>query len=349
MSVPKGKLVTIDIGSSWTKVFVIDHDRGNKLAIGGSYSLPTSSGDLKLSIEEIFQKLKIIPKENVLLFSSSFEEADSLASDYKGIFVPLAEIKKNLGVWLKQQGYPNCKFFDAGSDIFKADYKVNELGAFLSFSFGEIDLENHLANRAMHFHTLAETQKEMETDRAVIRSALAKLEDSLNEASNVLMTGALVAAQTKFSKLALVMLDVLSPHKVAEVLVDTKNFANSWGAAITKYKELLDFEIDFVEKLGSFVSLGGEGTVGLDYGLKNVQEVKVAENEIALIPANEEQEVQVEFSIGKEKRKVETGGGHYGILLDGRKKPLPLIFGQSSSQKAMLKWEEAIEKVELIK
>ncbi|OGY30285.1 MAG: hypothetical protein A3F35_00355 [Candidatus Woykebacteria bacterium RIFCSPHIGHO2_12_FULL_45_10] len=349
MSVPKGKLVTVEIGSSWTRVFVIDHEKENRLKILSSASLPTSVGDLKFAVQNLFEKLDITPKEHSLIWTSSLDEATSVTEDFKGIFVPFGEVKKNLSAWLRSEGYPSCTVLDAGAGLMRSSFKAAEVGSFLTFAIGESELENHLANLSLHPQTVPETKNEMEIAESLMRVSFAKKAAELGEASNILVTGSLVAAHPNLARIALVVLDVLGEGKVAEVVVDKGSFGNCWGAALTKYRELAGFEIDFLEKLGTFVSLGGTGRVELDYGLKNLQEVTADQNEIALIPAGSGQKVKISFGLGKEKRKFEASGGSFGILIDARPKPLALVFGSASSQHAMLSWREALEKVELIK
>ena len=349
MSPPKGKLVTVEIDSFWTRVFVIDHEKANKLAILSSASLPTSIGDLKFSVQSLFEKLSITPKEHALIWTSSLDEATSVSEEFKGIFVPSAEVKKNLSNWLKNQGYPSCTIFDAGGGLVSTSYQAAEVGSFLTFPIGEVELENYLANLGLHPQSIPETKNELEIAESLMRASFAKKATNLQEANNILVTGSLIAAHPSLARIALVVLDVLGEGKVAEVLVDKSAFSNCWGAALTKYRDLANFEIDFLEKAGTFVSLGGAGKVELDYGLKNLQEVLVKENEIALIPASGSQKVKIGYWVGKEKRKLASSGGSFGILIDARGKPLKLDFGSPSSQQAMLKWREAIEKVELIK
>jgi len=349
MSVPKSKLVTLEIGSSWTRAFLIDHEKGNKLKIASHDFLPTSTGDLKFTVEALFKKLSINPKENTLLVTSSLDEAKAISDELKGIFVPFPEVNKNVLNYLKVVGYPACTLLDAGVGLFFGNYKASLVGSYLTFPIGEVELENHLANHTLHPQTIPETPWEVEINEALMRVIFAEKSANFGAANNVLVTGSLIAAHPKMSRVALVILDILGPNTIADVIVDKYSFSNCWGAAVTKYRELVDFEIDFLEKLGSFVSLGGVGRVGLDYGLKNIQEVNVAENEIALIPATKEQKVEVELGYGREKRRFKTSGGNLGILIDGRLKPLPIAFGSSASQKAMVKWAEAIEKVEIIR
>jgi hypothetical protein len=348
MSAPKSKLVTLEVGSSWTRAFLIDHEKGNKLKIENQDFLPTSSGDLRFTVDILLKKLGVEPKENTLLFTSSLDEVKALSDEFKGIFIPSSEVQKNLLHYLKGAGYPACTILDAGVGLFFESPKATEVGRYLSFAIGEVELENHLANHTLHPQTIPETTWEGEINEALSRVVFAKKASSFGAANNILVTGSLIAAHPKLSRIALVVLDILGPNMIADVVVDKYSFSNCWGAAITKYRELVDFEIGYLEKLGSLVSLGGAGRVGLDYGLKHTQEVKVVENEIALIPATAEQKVEVELGIGKEKRRFQTAGGSFGVLIDGRQKPLPLVFGQSASQKAMIKWAEAIEKVEII-
>lgn len=349
MAVPKSKLITLDIGTSWTKVFVVGHEKGNKLTIESSHAVPTTRGDLKISCDYLFEKENISAKENAIIFTSTLDEAKHIADEYKAIFVPDTEVRKNLGAWLTEQGYSDTAIFDAGHKLLSENYKASEVGSYLTFGIGETELENHLANRSLHPQTIPETKPEVEIDEAIIRVGFAKAAEVLPAASNILLTGSFFASQADFSRFALMVLDILPAGKVTEALVDKASFAVSWGAAITKYRELVNFEVNFVEKMGSFLSLGGAGKVSLDYGLKNVQEISVAKSEIAMIPASAEQKVQMSFLVDKEIRKVEAAGGNFGLIIDARPKPLPLVFGQSSSQTAMLRWQEAIQKVEIIK
>ena len=85
----------------------------------------------------------------------------------------------------------------------------------------------------------------------------------------------------------------------------------------------------------------------LDYGFTENQELEIIEDEIALVPAPSKQKIEVTF-MDKEKRKVTLHGGAFGVLLDGRIKPLKIAFGRADSRAAMKRWQGAIEKVEMI-
>ena len=122
----------------------------------------------------------------------------------------------------------------------------------------------------------------------------------------------------------------------------------AFGALINQKKSFKRADINFLKKSGSLVSLGRAGRVTLDYDISDVQEVTVSESEIALIPAAASQLIKLTI-VEKVKREFRISGGDWGVILDGRIKPLRLQFGQQSSREAVASWQHALDKVDLLK
>ncbi len=342
------KTLVLDIGRSWTKAFIVENDK-NKLIIDKRSSLPTTTGDISFAVNQLFAKLKVT-KELPILVTGSIPEAETLAKNLNVDFVNQEENQANFKNYCEKNGFKNPIIFDAGNYIFSPNTKINHIGAFLTHETSDIDIENYFGNKSTKPQVIPINLNEMEIEEAFYRVAFSQNRDFVNAHGtlNIVVTGAFFSFAPKQSKLALIILDILASNRVAQIKLDRELFLHSFGALLKKYPEIADWENDFLLDLGAAISMGGKGTVLLDYGFSENQELSINEDEIALVPAPSKQKIEATFSQNKEKTKVKLNGGAFGLLIDGRIKPLKLAFGRAESREDNKRWQEAIEKVEMI-
>ncbi len=349
MSQPFPKTFVVDIGRSYTDAFIVSNDK-NSLVIEKKLSLPTSNGDLAFTLNTIIGQLNVsqeIPK----IFTGSLPEAETQAKDYGAIFVSQDDTTKEVTSWLEKNSFKGAVILDAGSYSYNPTIKVGNIGAFVTKEISETDIENYFGNKSIKPQSLPVKPIELDIEEAFYRivfSSNNNFVSSKSDVINVVISGAYFSKAPKKTRLALVILDILSKGRVAQVKLDTKLFLHSFGALLKQHPEIADWEVEFLKDLGAFISFGGHGRVTLDYGFADNQEISIVEDEIALLPSPKEQKIKIVFPDSKEKKKITVTGGSFGVLLDGRTKPLRLAFGKTESRSALERWQEAIEKVEMM-
>jgi len=349
MSQPFPKTFVVDIGRSYTDSFVVGNDK-NTLVIEKRFSLPTSLGDLEFTLNKLTENLKV-GKEMPKIFTGTLSEAETLAKNNKADFIPSEEALSQVKSWFGKHEFKDATILDAGSYSYSPNIKISNIGAFLTKEISEADIENYFGNKTLKPQSIPVKPTELEIEEAFYRIEFASNGDFVankNPVINLVISGAYFSKVPTKTRLALVILDILAKGRIAQVKLDTKLFLHSFGALLKKYPEISDWEVDFFKDLGAFISFGGRGRVLLDYGFADNQEISIVEDEIALLPSPKEQKIKITFPDTKEKKKVEVTGGAFGVLLDGRTKPLKLAFGRSASRVALKRWQEAIEKVEMI-
>lgn len=342
------KTFVLDIGKSWTKGFLVENDK-NKLQISKKASLPTSNGDISFTVNRLFQLLKVT-KDSKVIVTGPLPEAEVLAKNLDVIYISEEDAKAEVKKYLVKEGFKNPIILDTSDYSFNPTIKINQIGAFLTSELTEVDIENYFGNKSIRPHSIPDEVSELEIEEALFRVAFSRNSDFLSakEVANVVITGAFFSLAPKQSKLALVILDILAKGKVAQVKLDRQIFLVGFGALLKKFPNIADWENDFLQDLGGFVSFGGAGKVMIDYGFTENQEISIVEDEIALVPASAKQKLELTFLDSKEKRKLSLNGGAFGVLLDGRIKPLKLAFGRIKSREDIKKWQSAIDKLEMI-
>ena len=346
MTTVTDSFLILDIGTAWTKAFLIGS--ADPLKIQQSAKLPTSVEDLRFSTNLLINKLKPKVKNPKILITSTFNEASSLEKSLGATFVTNEQVSKGLLEWFSLQSLENPIVLDGGASNYLRNFRVADIGAYLSFSIAEKDLENFIGNKTIRLATIPDDKKNLEIDESVLRSSFNLFPDfhNPNKFNTFVITGGILSWSPKSTRHALLLLDVMTAGKVAQVFQDPRAFLNSYGALINQKKSFKQ-KNTILKNLGALVSLGGGGKVTLDYGLLDVQEITVAENEIVLIPSSSSQKVKITIHTTP-KRIFQVSGGEWGVILDGRLKPLPLHFGQAATRAAVTSWQKALEKVEVI-
>lgn len=342
------KTFVLDVGKSWTKAFLVENDK-NKLVISKKASLPTSSGDISFTVNKLFAEMKVT-KDNKVIITGPIPEAEVLAKNLDVIYISEEDSKEEIKKYLIKENFKNPIILDTSDYSYNPTIKINQIGAFLTSELTEVDIENYFGNKSVRPHSIPEEKTELEIEEAFYRLAFSRNSDFIaaRNVINIVITGAFFSLAPKQSKIALVILDTLAKGRVAQVKLDRDIFLVSFGALLKKYPQIAEWENSFLQDLGAFVSFGGEGKVMLDYGFTENQEISIIEDEIALVPAPAKQKLEVTFLDSKEKEKVSLNGGAFGVLLDGRIKPLKIAFGRIKSRADIKKWQNAIDKLEMI-
>ncbi|MCH7541525.1 hypothetical protein IH981_01975 [Patescibacteria group bacterium] len=347
---PNQKFLTIDIGSAWTKVFLVSLGPDDKLSVEKSARLPTSWGDFSISFNSLVSKIS--EPEATKIVVSNFPEVEKLAKNTNADFVNEEEAAAALVKYFRTRGQ-NFFILDAGASNLKDNFKAEEIGKYLTFASNPIFLENFIGKKRYKPHILPSDTKELEIEEAFLRSSFrAKLSGrDKKKKSLIAITGGAISGGPRLSRVALILLDILDKYEVAQVQFDRDFFLPSFGALLAKFKQLHAIGYGrWLENLGTFVSLGHSLPIELDWGYSQLQKVEMAEGEIAIVPVPIEQKIHLTFATKtKDKKKFDINGGSLGVVLDSRVKPLQLTFGQGSSRHLMEGWLKQIEKAEITK
>jgi len=342
------KFITIDVGSTWTKAFLVNVTAETRIDIEKSSRLPTSRGELPYAINILLSNLG--EKETPKIFVSRLPEVEKIAEEQKGDFVKEESAKQALANFLKEASSETV-ILDGGAANLEQDFSAVGSGKFLSFPFSEIYLENFFGNRKVRSHILPKDTKELEIEEAFLRTSFMKAVAGRDKKILIAATGGILSGTPKLSRLGLLILDILEENVVAQVFFDREFFLPSFGALLVRHQQLQVAMVgDWFESLGALVSLGGPAAVTLDWGYSQVQQVELESDEVSLIPAPAGQKIDLTFTKEpKEKKGFTITGGSLGILLDSRLKPLSLTFGQESSRNRVAAWRQELEKAELTK
>lgn len=346
---PEQQFITIDIGSAWTKAFLVHLDSINKVNIERATRLPTSS-DYSTTIEILLSKISV--RDTPKVFVSHVREAESLADKYKATFVAEQDAASSLVKYFKTD-HKDVSILDGGASNFLETFQAEDVGKLLTFAAESLFLENFLGKKRFRPHLLPVDTRELEIEEALLRNNFANklAARDKNAQNNLLLTGGLLSGSPRLSRLAIVILDILDKEEVAQVLLDREFFLPSFGSLLQTHKRLFSADTgSWLDNLGAFVSLGASLPVQLDWGYSQIQNVRLSEGEISIIPVPAGQTIKLTFSVdNKRKKTIDIIGGSLGVVLDARSKPLELIFGQASSRNAMSSWFKQIEAAETAK
>jgi hypothetical protein len=347
---PEQKFLNIDIGSAWTKAFLVNVDSENRVNVEKSSRLPTSWGDFAFGVNLLLSKISVPGVTQI--YVSHLPEVENLAKKQKGAFVKEQDAADALVRFLKKTD-TNVSILDGGASNLHERVRAEEVGKYLTFHSSAIFLENFIGKKKFKAHLLPIDTKELEVEEAFLRSSFQqKLADiAINKKILIAATGGMMSGSPRLSRMALLILDILGPGTTAQVVFDREFFLPSFGALLEKYKQLhMATPGSWLETLGAFVSLGGSQSVELDWGYSQLQQVELTDGEISLVPAPPEQKIKLGIQLNKkEKRTHDISGGSLGVILDARSKPLTLMFGQSASRKLMTKWLKELERAEINK
>jgi len=339
------KFITIDIGCTWSKAFLVSVDEKDCVQVEQSARLPTTTGNLLVGLEVLLSE---IPEKDVpIIFVGSLPEVENLAKEKKADFVTEKDVKQALLEFFKEAG-SNVFILDSGASNFKEAFKVEDVGKFLTFPITSVSLDDFLGNKMLRLHNLPNTPRELEIEESFLRDVFAKnfLGRTKEKKLSILLTGGAFSGAPSIARVALLVLDILEKGDIAQVRFDREFFLPSFGALLTKHKQLQVASTgNWLEALGAFVSLGGSSSINLDWGYSQLQKVDIEAEEISLIPAPPEQVIELSVPLNnKEKKTISLLGGSLGIFLDARTKPLGLAFGQDSSRNRVLSWRKDLEK-----
>jgi hypothetical protein len=364
------KLLVLDVGCAWTKSFFLEVTEVGPKVLAKAY-LPTVKDDLNFTLTHLFltlsQDLKVkLWQKKSLIFPLVVVTDLDLPSEITQIassVVSSSEARKSLESAYRKLRGGNIRVVDLGARIFNQDLPTGEINSYLTFPMNVVDLENYIGNKRLSLFTLPFGEKEVEIEQAIAKSAWRKNFVFDNGESligwDLILTGAVFSFSPKNESTALMILDSLPANVIAQAWLDANLVSLSFGALLSVYSQLTDFfqtnpasfdnflELNNFKNLGTFVSLGGEGVVKVDFGFADLQEVKVERGQLVLLPISGGKKVNFKVKLDKKKITATLEGGEVGIVFDGRGKPLSLTAGRVAQEK-VAHWRESLKKVDSI-
>lgn len=288
------KTFVVDQGLAWTKGFLFS----SELEVLKKSLCPTTP-DPKDGVDWVLASLGQA-KERVILLND--REKENYANSLLKLF----------------SNFYGKKFIrlDFGASLYKKNIPAEKILPYLRQATQISDIENYLGNKRIKNWRIPHNQKEFEIELSYLLNSLPFEE---KKPLGVILSGGIF--RNKIGPYEILMtLNLLKPSPLTEIFVDKENISLAWGACLKEaaLEDKSELKLGGIEKLGTLISLNGEGKVAFDFGLKELQETEVGKDEIIVIPCQSDQKVKATFNKdGVEiKESIITGG--LGIIIDRR-------------------------------
>lgn len=280
----------------------------------------------------------------------------------------------NMGIIDVGHGFTYVRFFSetfqsdtSEGDLVKKEVETLFLSGFASrrsielekiltwvpFDFSPIWIKNYLENKVLYPQIIPQSKKELRVEQALakekIADALASVDLNMGEIwqeeQNLLATGGVLSGAPRREQVVLIILDGVKPKRTLRIYWDSKQLAPCIGTLKffdQKAGEELLRRIDF-DCLATAVNVPVGSSIKIDFGLKNIQELRVTGSELLLFPL--EKGKQAELSVetpDSEKFTCLIEGGDVGLVIDARGRPLERPPMSSKGKELLNSWEKAL-------
>jgi hypothetical protein len=257
------------------------------------------------------------------------------------------------------------------------DYvSIESVSRWLPLKVEPSEVYDAIYNKAVHCHTLPQTDRDLWLEQAVAREILRlTLADSasrrLNDGARPLVesrldlivgSGGVLAAAPSHGQAALVLLDALQPVGISRLALDKVGLVAPLGAVATLHPQAAAqlMERDALLTLGTVVAPAGrarEGEVALnvkiDYEGGPSFEAEVRSGSLEVIPLPPGQVADLELRPARhfamdlgtkgQAGKTKVEGGSLGIIFDARGRPLPVAEDSEAQREKVRQWRWALE------
>lgn len=286
--------LVVDVGTSWTKAFLFSPDF-KLLNKDSCITTPL----VKEGIVYLTNKLKA--QEAKLLTITDKDKATHLQS---------------LENFLSERAGKSLQVLDCGASLFKKRINLLELLPYIREVIQETELENFIGNKRIKPWTLPQNKKELDMEMNFFLNAV---EAEKKDCQGVVLSGGIFKNKLGAYEVLLILNLLKSIFKeglLTEVFVDSEGISSSWGLLLGGNK--IDKELTHINKLATVLRLEGGGKVSFDFGLEQLQETPVGEDEIILLPAGENQTVKINFRDKEKDISDSVTSSGMGIIIDGR-------------------------------
>lgn len=346
------EFIVIDFGVAWTKAFHLIEEVADSqptLTVRQRFIVPTSVPDLEISYKELLTHFNDIKKAKVIL-TSSFCKKEAIEAFSTNPFIDSVQTNKALTAFFGRAQY-DVLFLEGGGSNWLQNFEPGRVCSLTQNRTTEIEVENYLGNKRRFLFTVPLENKDSDIEVAYLKNYL--LSRGLAEGGKntlVIATGGILSHSKNHKQVLEIIADRLS-LPFCQILVDTSGVLPCFGALLAfseSKKEIL--QVPSLISLAALINLGGEASVNLNFGFADSQDVHVGLDELILLPAEKDKEViinsikstskSVKVEKGKQLLKTNLTSGMFGILLDGRSKPLDLPAQSDLAKEKIKKWQE---------
>lgn len=238
-----------------------------------------------------------------------------------------------------------------------------QISRWLPFETSEAEVLDFMQNKALHPQTTPMTERELYLEQAVAREMVRCVTMEHGWAAAQMMPcgfllarGGVFGSMTRDGQAALMLLDALQPTGIFPIALDRYGVVPALGA-IAAHEPLAAvqaLENGALTHLGWVIAPGGKGTIGQkalkvsmeSAGAKKL-EVEVAYGALELLPLAQGQQAKItvrparRFDVGFGPGKATTvslHGGHLGVIIDARGRPLEMERKRLERTRLMEKW-----------
>jgi hypothetical protein len=239
-------------------------------------------------------------------------------------------------------------FDRAGGGFIMDRIDFEKIGRWLPFFASPAEIEEFSANKSLYPASVALTREVFYLDLACLREKIRQqFIQQVGPQKIVVLTKKLLDATFSPSLATLVALDALQPLDVTPIIkkVDGEEIRLGTAVCLSKVNKKKKIAAKIVCDFGKIAS-----NAKIAPGAKKKRvEVEVPPEEIVVIPVKKDQKVVLTIScsgarlLGKKKSRVEAKGGEVGVVIDGRGRPINLLFGETESQKKVERWARVFE------
>ena len=327
MGVKTSQILAYDFGLAFFKAYLFSLDNLELYQKRISPNFPDGSESAISYLKEGLpssEKVKIAS-------SSSLEDFSFLENPNYKVF-KVSDSLNDLEEVLK------VKTIDLGAHIYSKKILPDEILNFAISKISSVEVQDYFANKKLHLYTIPRTKFQLELELALAKAYLShRLKDDFPK---IVLTGGVFSNYKKFQDLLFGVLDA-SQAKFSEVFIDEQGICSVLGAAISSFKNKKNeiLKLLKLKKLATIVNLRSGGEAKVDLGLKESQKISLGEDDLVSVPLKGDEEVRVHVSYPT-KFSFETTGSLFGLIFDGREKPLNLR--SAKYKKKILEWYEQV-------
>jgi len=240
--------------------------------------------------------------------------------------------------------------------------EVENILAWIPFNISPSWINNYIKNKVLYPQIIPESDKELRVEQAFakekISEAISDVDTSLDEIwqeeQKIVATGGVLSFAPRGEQVVSMVLDGLKPKRAIRIYWDKKQLVPCIGTLKLldqKEGDALLRKIDF-DCLATVVTVPIGVTLKIDFGLKNIQEIRVEEKELFLFPLEKGKQAKIIVEAGSEAVKREASvaggftclveGGEVGLVIDARGRPLERPSLGSKGRGPLSSWEGAL-------
>lgn len=224
-----------------------------------------------------------------------------------------------------------------------------KIGRWLPFFASPLEIEDFCANKILYSKSIPATQRSLALTLAFLREKIRQqLTEGANQHEIIILAKKLLDVTPSSSLATLVALDAFEPLDLAPIVKKEDGSEVRLGTIISFSK--VDKKRKVVAKIiCDLKELASDAKKERPACRQAGVEVEIPPEEIVVIPVEKDQKINLKIIclgarlLGKKKVRVEVEGGEVGVVIDGRGRPIDLVFGEAESRKKVERWMRVFE------